>query len=104
MTESLETINNEEGMYLILHNNLTLVHCALHDYLPSLISLPATIFYLLLSLAEDVFKTMALTVSETYSVFLGSPMCKGCVCACVCAKSLQSSFLTLCNQRVYTHY
>ena len=104
MTESLETINNEEGMYLILHNNLTLVHCALHDYLPSLISLPATIFYLLLSLAEDVFKTMALAVSETYSVFLGSPMCKGCVCACVCAKSLQSSFLNLCNQRVYTHY
>ena len=84
MTKSLETINNEEVIYLILHNNLTLSHCALHDYLPSLISLPATIFYLLLSLAKDVFKVMALAISETHSVFLGPPMCKGCMCACVC--------------------
>ena len=84
MTKSLETSNNEDGIYLILHNNLTLVHCALHDYLSSLISLPATTFYLLLSLAGDVFKVMALAISDTFSVFLGSPMCKGCMCACVC--------------------
>ena len=84
MTKSLETINNEDGIYLILHNNLTLVHCASRDYLSSLISLPATTFYLLLSLAGDVFKVMALALSDTFSVFLGSPMCEGCMCACVC--------------------
>ena len=84
MTKSLETIDNEDSIYLSLHNSLTLVHCALHDYLASLISLPATTFCLLLSLAGHVFKVMALAISETYSVFLGSPMCKGCMCACVC--------------------
>ena len=101
MTKSLETINNEDGIYLILHNNLTLVHCALHDYLSSLISLPATTFYLLLSLAGDVFKVMALAIS--LSQFSWVLLCVKGVCVHVCAVTsvIISDSLT---QRVYTHY